>query len=380
MIDLTPLDVRKKRGDFRPKLRGYDPEEVDTFLEVVADRFEELVKENLELSERVERSGSQLKALEERESAVQEALVSAQKLREEVSSQTQRDADLLKEQARRESVILKAEAETEIGRRLGEAEGLIRERRWALEELDRNRRKFLKGFRSLLEREMEALEVEEARRPLEETPLDLDLRGWAFSGEAEEVEEDEEAGEEEREPKPEFEPELEAEPGGFETQRLDVPIPADRVDEAESAVAEVSDDVEAEEETVRGSREEMEAEAMADLHGDPALDVPSDEMAQDEADVYEKYVFEEEEPASEDASDELADEALTALGVDPDFGEEEDEDEEKEETGAAPWGDTPGGPAPSGGTEEPKWLFSLLKREEGEVPSVEAEDESEEEV
>ena len=29
MIELTPLDVRKKRGDFGKTLRGYDPEEVD---------------------------------------------------------------------------------------------------------------------------------------------------------------------------------------------------------------------------------------------------------------------------------------------------------------------------------------------------------------
>ncbi|MFH1765104.1 MAG: DivIVA domain-containing protein, partial [Gemmatimonadota bacterium] len=36
MIDLTPLDVRKKRGDFRRILRGYDPEEVDTFMDLVA--------------------------------------------------------------------------------------------------------------------------------------------------------------------------------------------------------------------------------------------------------------------------------------------------------------------------------------------------------
>ena len=42
MIDLTPLDVRKKRGDFRRGMRGYDTQEVDAFLEVVADRLEEL--------------------------------------------------------------------------------------------------------------------------------------------------------------------------------------------------------------------------------------------------------------------------------------------------------------------------------------------------
>ena len=253
MIDLTPLDVRKKRGDFRPKLRGYDPEEVDGFLELVAERFEELVKENLTLAERVETSSGQLKALEGRESAVQEALVSAQKLREEVSSQTQREVVSLKEQARREAVILKAEAETEISRRLGEAEGLVRERQWALEELERSRKKFLKGFRSLLEREMEGLDVEEARRPLEETPLDLNLRGWTPAGEEEEPEDTL------------LEEEEDESPGGFETQRLEVPVPSEPAEEPEG--------LEAEDEAASGPPEDGEpADSGEEASGEEASD------------------------------------------------------------------------------------------------------------
>ena len=54
MIDLTPLDVRNKRGDFKKILRGYDPQEVDTFLELVADRLEDLVREVMHLRERAE--------------------------------------------------------------------------------------------------------------------------------------------------------------------------------------------------------------------------------------------------------------------------------------------------------------------------------------
>jgi cell division initiation protein len=239
MIDLTPLDVRKKRGDFRRTLRGYDPEEVDTFLELVGERFEELVKENLTLAERAERFGGQLKTLEGRESAVQEALVSAQKLREEVSGQTQRDADLLREQTRREAIILKAETETEISRRLGEAEGLIRERQRALEELERNRRKFLKGFRSLVEREIEALEVEEARKPLDETPLDLNFRDWSPGGDGEGPEE----GETEEE---ELEAGEEEEPGGFETQKLEVPVASQISEEEEPESAEFEEEPAAE--------------------------------------------------------------------------------------------------------------------------------------
>ena len=118
MIDLTPLDVRKKRGDFRRILRGYDPEEVDTFMDLVAERFEELVRENLALSEKSIRLEGQLEALEGREKAVQEALVSAQKLREDVKDQSQRDAEVLKGQALREADLIKAEADAEIQRRI----------------------------------------------------------------------------------------------------------------------------------------------------------------------------------------------------------------------------------------------------------------------
>ena len=53
MIDLTPLDVRKKKGDFRRVMRGYDPEAVDNFLDEVYARMEELVRDHQSLSGRV---------------------------------------------------------------------------------------------------------------------------------------------------------------------------------------------------------------------------------------------------------------------------------------------------------------------------------------
>ncbi len=114
MIDLTPLDVRKKRGDFRKIFRGYDPEEVDTFLELVAERLEDLVKENLTLTERALRFESQLRTLEGRETAVQEALVTAQKLREDVREQSRREAESLRSQVARESERRRAEVQREI--------------------------------------------------------------------------------------------------------------------------------------------------------------------------------------------------------------------------------------------------------------------------
>ena len=62
MIDLTPLDVRNKRGDFKKIMRGYDPAEVDVFLELAAERLEVLVRENLQLRERTQTLQNQVDA------------------------------------------------------------------------------------------------------------------------------------------------------------------------------------------------------------------------------------------------------------------------------------------------------------------------------
>ena len=184
MIDLTPLDVRKKRGDFTKALRGYDAAEVDTFIELVAERMEDLVKENLQLKERSERLGEQVDAQDGREQAVQEALVTAQTLRQEV-----------KEQAKREAQLLEREARGRIEQIVQEADRLLDERRAALDDLERHRIRFLKAFRTLLERELDAVEVESNRAPLEDVTLDLELGRGSWTAVEDEAADDEESAE-----------------------------------------------------------------------------------------------------------------------------------------------------------------------------------------
>ena len=164
MIDLTPLDVRKKRGDFGKGLRGYDPQEVDTFLELVAERMEVLVQENVAFRGRVGELEETVAAQQGREQAIQDALVTAQELRQDV-----------KKQARREANLLEREAQGKIDLMIGESEKLLSEHRAALQELERQRERFLKAFRSLLERELDTVKVEFGLPPLEGVTLDLEL-------------------------------------------------------------------------------------------------------------------------------------------------------------------------------------------------------------
>jgi cell division initiation protein len=177
MIDITPLDVRKKRGDFRKSMRGYETQEVDTFLDLVAERMEELVKELLTLRERTALLQAQVDAQVGREKAVQDALVTAQSLRDQINEQARREADVINEQARRESEIARRESEVEADKILADAERAVEERRSALEDLERKRARFLRALRRLLERELDMVAVEEGRTPLDDAPVDLELSG-----------------------------------------------------------------------------------------------------------------------------------------------------------------------------------------------------------
>jgi cell division initiation protein len=162
MIDLTPLDIRKKKKDFTRVLRGYEPREVDHFLDTVAERLEEVVKLNLTLRERVDRLAERVQGQEGRERAVQEALVTAQSLKHDIQ-----------EQAKREAELIMREAESAAENVRDAVKGVINERRRELVELNRARSRFLKGFRSLLERELDAVEVAETSPGSDELDLDV---------------------------------------------------------------------------------------------------------------------------------------------------------------------------------------------------------------
>lgn len=152
MIDLTPLDIRKKKADFRKGIRGYEVSEVDHFLDLVAERMEELTRETTQLRERNAELVETLNAYRGREQAMNDALVSAQQLREEIRAQTQRDSDLTLREARAQGERLIEEARREVDRQ-----------REALQRVQAQRDRFFRAYRAFLEGQLGELATEEER-------------------------------------------------------------------------------------------------------------------------------------------------------------------------------------------------------------------------
>ncbi len=185
MIDLTPLDVRKKKGDFRRVVRGYDSELVDDFLDMVAERLEELVKQNVALTERAEHLQEQVGSFREREKALNEALVTAQQLRSEARAQSEREVE-----------ITRREAQSQAERIVEEGHRSFRELTREIDALSARRRQFLRTFRVMLERYASDLELEEERLQGEtaELPRVREVRQTGANGEV--------SGEKRPEPEP----------------------------------------------------------------------------------------------------------------------------------------------------------------------------------
>ena len=98
-MKLTPLDIHHK--EFGHSLRGYNEEQVDAFLDEVADEFERLFKENIDLSERLEAAGERVRTYQAMEATLQNTMVAATRSAEEIqakaraeSEMTVRDAEL----------------------------------------------------------------------------------------------------------------------------------------------------------------------------------------------------------------------------------------------------------------------------------------------
>ena len=111
-MKITPLDIQQMV--FRVKLRGFDQEEVNRFLEEVAQTVESLSRDNVGLRERIITLEHQVSDLKRTEQTLSNTLVSAQSLADDVKRSAQRDAELIVKEAELKAGELFRQARVEL--------------------------------------------------------------------------------------------------------------------------------------------------------------------------------------------------------------------------------------------------------------------------
>ena len=93
MTDLTPLEIQKQT--FARKLKGFDPNEVRAYLQMVAEEIEVLLLSVDRLSRENAMLRDDLEDHNQRERILKDTLLSAQKVSEEVKSNARKEAELI---------------------------------------------------------------------------------------------------------------------------------------------------------------------------------------------------------------------------------------------------------------------------------------------
>lgn len=147
---ITPLDIQQKQ--FKVKLRGFDMEEVYSFLEIIREELEELLKENSMLRERVAILENQLQEYKKIEQSIRDTLMTAQKLVEDFQTNARKEAEL----------IIK-EAELKAENIIKEAQEKVVKIHEDIVDLKGIRRHFKEEIRRLIESHLKMLEFDKER-------------------------------------------------------------------------------------------------------------------------------------------------------------------------------------------------------------------------
>ena len=152
---LTSHDVRAQ--EFQRVLRGYDTTQVDEFKQRMAEEIDRLVRERVQLDERIKGMSEQLKSYRDRERAMNDALVAAQQLRSETQVQVDREREVALREAEAQAERVLLEARTEAERLLQHARAEELRLGHGNELAGRQFHAYVNSFRQLLERQLSEL-------------------------------------------------------------------------------------------------------------------------------------------------------------------------------------------------------------------------------
>ena len=172
-MKITPLEIRQK--DFEKKLRGYDKDEVNAFLQSLSNEWERLLEENKDLNFKLQQSEKEVSKLREVESSLFKTLKTAEDTGANVIDQANKAAELhMKETQMNAEALLnesKNKARGMIEKAEMEARLIIEELQEAVKDIQQNHRD-IQNQRDLALQELKNLSVtliEKVERGAQET-------------------------------------------------------------------------------------------------------------------------------------------------------------------------------------------------------------------
>src|SRR5918993_1921266 len=163
-MPIRPIDVRRK--EFKSGFRGYEPNQVDDFLDAVADEFERNYTENQRMREEVSSLRDRLQQFEDLEGSIRAALVHAEQASDDLRRTATQEAEGIRQSAQKEADFTIREAQSRSHQMLADSSARIERVQDSYTALQEAKLRFANDFRHILKTYtdvMENMEVASAR-------------------------------------------------------------------------------------------------------------------------------------------------------------------------------------------------------------------------
>lgn len=175
---LTSLELKDKT--FGSKFRGYDPEEVDEFLDIVTRDYEELVRKNHEKDSEIKSLTERLHYFDEMKESLSQSVILAQDTSEKVKQAAEEQAENILKQAEYDAQNLLNEAKDKANDMLRSAADNAKRVAVETEELKNKTRVFHQRLKSAIESQMALVDAPEWEDILRPTATYLQTSDEAF--------------------------------------------------------------------------------------------------------------------------------------------------------------------------------------------------------
>jgi cell division initiation protein len=143
-MKITPLEIRQK--GFEKAFRGYNPEEVNAFLQTLSQEWERLADEGKELRIKLESSEREVAKLREVENSLFKTLKTAEDTGANVIEQARHSAELILRESQLNADAMLNEAKVKAHNTIEEAETRAKQ---SLGEMEDRLKEMLEGYRKL---------------------------------------------------------------------------------------------------------------------------------------------------------------------------------------------------------------------------------------
>lgn len=138
-MKITPRDIHNQ--EFKRSLRGYDMDEVDSFLQQIADELETLLSDNAQLKDEIKELKLRMEEYKNKDELLEKTLLAAQQATEQMKEASRKEVDAASKAAKADAAKIIEDARVE----LTETSQRIR-------DLKRYRYDFIIQYKALLDR------------------------------------------------------------------------------------------------------------------------------------------------------------------------------------------------------------------------------------